>query len=60
MPTTTRPRRRQAITWSIVGALYLTGILCSIAALQPVIDTAAPSPAMVAGELAQQGSTVGH
>jgi hypothetical protein len=65
MPTTTSPRRRrQWITWSLLGALYAASILCSFGALQPVLDTVAPSPAMVAGELAQQqqqqGSTVGH
>ena len=60
MPTTSPRRRRQAVTWSLIGALYLAGLLCSIGALQPVLDTAAPSPAMIAGESAQQGSTVGR
>lgn len=47
-------RRRQAITWTIIAAIYAGSVFCQIESLHATITVVEPSPAMIAGAVAQQ------
>ena len=49
-----RPSRHRTIAWTVGALLYIGATFAGAASFTPVLDNFPPSPAMVAGQLAQQ------